>query len=70
MGLSKKIFISYVEEDGAVAHEIAAGLESQGYSSWLAALVPNLGVAAVSYHYRPWNFLRSYLLGLAVHPER
>ena len=34
MGLSKKIFISYVEEDGAVAHEIAAGLESQGYSSW------------------------------------
>jgi hypothetical protein len=34
MGLSKKIFISYVEEDGTVAHEIAAGLESQGYSSW------------------------------------
>ncbi len=34
MGSSKKIFISYVEEDGAVAHEIAAGLESQGYSSW------------------------------------
>ena len=34
MGSPKKIFISYVEEDGAVAHEIAAGLESQGYSSW------------------------------------
>ncbi|MGA7920483.1 MAG: toll/interleukin-1 receptor domain-containing protein [Candidatus Acidiferrales bacterium] len=34
MGLSKKIFISYVEEDGPVAHEIASGLESQGYSSW------------------------------------
>jgi hypothetical protein len=34
MGLSKKIFISYVEEDGGVAHEIASGLESQGYSSW------------------------------------
>lgn len=34
MGSSKKIFISYVEEDGAVAHELAAGLESQGYSSW------------------------------------
>jgi hypothetical protein len=30
----KKIFISYVEEDGAVAHELAAGLESHGYSSW------------------------------------
>ncbi len=34
MGLSKKVFISYVEEDGAVAHQIAEGLESQGYSSW------------------------------------
>jgi len=32
--LSKKVFISYVQEDGAVAYEIAAGLESQGYSSW------------------------------------
>jgi hypothetical protein len=31
---SKKVFISYVQEDGAVAYEIAAGLESQGYSSW------------------------------------
>ncbi len=30
----KKVFISYVQEDGAVAYEIAAGLESQGYSSW------------------------------------
>jgi hypothetical protein len=30
----KKIFISYVQEDGAVAYEIAAGLETQGYSSW------------------------------------
>ncbi|MFZ0882151.1 MAG: toll/interleukin-1 receptor domain-containing protein [Candidatus Acidiferrales bacterium] len=34
VGASQKIFISYVEEDGAVSHEIAAGLESQGYSSW------------------------------------
>ena len=35
MGSSpKKVFISYVQEDGAVAYEIAAGLESQGYSSW------------------------------------
>jgi hypothetical protein len=32
--LPKKIFISYVQEDGAVAYEIAAGLETQGYSSW------------------------------------
>ena len=32
--LSKKVFISYVQEDGAVAYEIAAGLESQGYSAW------------------------------------
>src|SRR5271163_3452094 len=32
--LSKKVFISYVQEDGAVAYEIAAGLEAQGYSSW------------------------------------
>ena len=32
--LPKKIFISYVQEDGAVAYEIASGLESQGYSSW------------------------------------
>jgi hypothetical protein len=31
--LPKKVFISYVQEDGAVAYEIAAGLESQGYSS-------------------------------------
>ena len=31
---SKKVFISYVQEDGAVAYEIAAGLESQGYSAW------------------------------------
>src|SRR5271154_245297 len=31
---SKKVFISYVQEDGAVAYEIAAGLEAQGYSSW------------------------------------
>jgi TIR domain len=30
----KKVFISYVQEDGAVAYEIAAGLETQGYSSW------------------------------------
>ncbi len=30
----KEVFISYVQEDGAVAYEIAAGLESQGYSSW------------------------------------
>ena len=34
MGSSKKIFISYVEEDGSVAHEIASGLETEGYSSW------------------------------------
>ena len=32
--LSKKVFISYVQEDGAVAYEIAAGLEAQVYSSW------------------------------------
>src|SRR5580692_10746286 len=32
--LSKKVFISYVQEDGAVAYEIASGLESQGYSAW------------------------------------
>jgi hypothetical protein len=32
--LPKKVFISYVQEDGAVAYEIAAGLEAQGYSSW------------------------------------
>ena len=32
--LPKKVFISYVQEDGAVAYEIASGLESQGYSSW------------------------------------
>jgi hypothetical protein len=32
--LPKKVFISYVQEDGAVAYELAAGLESQGYSSW------------------------------------
>ncbi len=30
----KKVFISYVEEDGSVAHEIAAGLEAKGYSTW------------------------------------
>jgi len=30
----KRIFISYVQEDGAVAYEIATGLETQGYSSW------------------------------------
>jgi len=30
----KKIFVSYVEEDGDVAHEIAKHLESHGYSSW------------------------------------
>jgi TIR domain len=30
----KKVFISYVQEDGGVAYEIATGLESQGYSSW------------------------------------
>jgi len=32
--LPKKVFISYVQEDGAVAYEIAAGLETQGYSAW------------------------------------
>src|ERR1700732_276198 len=30
----KKIFVSYVEEDGEVAHEIAKHLEAHGYSSW------------------------------------
>jgi hypothetical protein len=30
----KKIFVSYVEEDGDVAHEIAKHLEAHGYSSW------------------------------------
>jgi hypothetical protein len=32
--LPKKVFIGCVQEDGAVAYEIAAGLEAQGYSSW------------------------------------
>jgi hypothetical protein len=32
--LPKKVFISYVQEDGVVAYEIAAGLEAQGYSNW------------------------------------
>jgi hypothetical protein len=30
----KKVFVSYVEEDGVVAHEIAKQLEAHGYSSW------------------------------------
>ena len=30
----KQVFVSYVEEDGGVAHEIAKQLESHGYSSW------------------------------------
>src|SRR6202023_3837080 len=30
----KKIFVSYVEEDGDVSHEIAKPLEPHGYSSW------------------------------------
>src|ERR1700683_3425486 len=30
----KKVLVSYVEEDGGVAHEIAEQLESHGYSSW------------------------------------
>jgi hypothetical protein len=30
----KKVFVSYVEEDGGVAHEIAKQLEAHGYSSW------------------------------------
>src|ERR1700683_1051136 len=30
----KKIFVSYVEEDGEVAHEIAKHLEAHGFSSW------------------------------------
>jgi TIR domain len=30
----KKIFVSYVEEDGDVAHEIAKHLEAHGFSSW------------------------------------
>jgi TIR domain-containing protein len=30
----KKIFVSYVEEDGDVAHEIAKHLEAHGYTSW------------------------------------
>ncbi len=31
---AKKVFVSYVEEDGDVAHEIAKHLEAHGYSSW------------------------------------
>jgi len=31
---AKKVFVSYVEEDGDVAHEIAKQLEAHGYSSW------------------------------------
>jgi hypothetical protein len=30
----KLVFLSYVEEDGEVAHAIAEGLESQNYSTW------------------------------------
>src|SRR5580658_4275527 len=30
----KLVFLSYVEEDGDVAHAIAEGLESQNYSTW------------------------------------
>ena len=30
----KLVFLSYVEEDGDVAHSIAEGLEAQNYSTW------------------------------------
>lgn len=31
---ARKVFISYVQEDGAVAEQIAAGLEARGFSTW------------------------------------
>jgi hypothetical protein len=32
--VERKIFVSYVEEDGDVAQELARGLETAGYSTW------------------------------------
>ncbi|HJQ69274.1 MAG TPA: toll/interleukin-1 receptor domain-containing protein [Blastocatellia bacterium] len=32
--INRQIFISHVEEDGAVALELARGLEAEGYSTW------------------------------------
>ncbi len=32
--VERKIFLSYVEEDGDVAQELARGLEAAGYSTW------------------------------------
>jgi hypothetical protein len=32
--VERKIFISYVEEDGSVAQELARGLEAAGFSTW------------------------------------
>ena len=30
----KMVFLSYVEEDGDVAHALAEGLEAHNYSTW------------------------------------
>ena len=32
--VERKVFVSYVEEDGSVAQELARGLEASGYSTW------------------------------------
>ncbi|MGB6200972.1 MAG: AAA-like domain-containing protein [Candidatus Acidiferrales bacterium] len=32
--VERKVFVSYVEEDGDVAQELARGLEAAGYSTW------------------------------------
>jgi AAA-like domain/TIR domain len=32
--VDRKVFVSYVEEDGSVAQELARGLEAAGYSTW------------------------------------
>jgi hypothetical protein len=32
--VERKVFVSYVEEDGNVAQELARGLEAAGYSTW------------------------------------
>ncbi|MGD0840857.1 MAG: AAA-like domain-containing protein [Candidatus Acidiferrales bacterium] len=32
--VDRKVFVSYVEEDGAVAQELARGIEAAGFSTW------------------------------------
>ena len=44
-GLSADIFVSYVEEDSAVALEIVEGLEADGYSTWCYELNSVPGVS-------------------------